>query len=341
MMQSLFTRFGLARAFRAGRWDADLLQQARSLWNAEPNSQNLLLLLNIQHSLTGFTPEQLRELMDQAEKCSIDERGRYRLAALAQELQLDVVPPPMNSKLLDRYPLLSHHYFNDNNDQLAQQARQSGELSNTLPTSSAPATLPLASSFVEKLENWDNFSRHLRSQTIAVVGNAVSGVGLGSGEAIDQSECVFRFNRAHTQPKFKADYGEKTDIWVVSPGFRMDSVNIPADIVVVSGISPFCKPTRYWQRVARLPVKKILTFPPRVWYRLVKQLEAPPSAGLLALATLAESLDDSTPVMTTGFTLSKSDSANHYGDRGKRSSRHNWQREASLARSLISQLDPT
>lgn len=59
-------------------------------------------------------------------------------------------------------------------------------------------------------------SRMIAGKRIAVVGNGPQEAGKGNGGKIDSYDIVIRFNDYPTNPKFHADYGTKTTIWVRS-----------------------------------------------------------------------------------------------------------------------------
>lgn len=59
----------------------------------------------------------------------------------------------------------------------------------------------------------EEFNAYCAGQTIAVVGDAESMIGLGNGEAIDAHDIVIRFNCAWPREVYYADTGRKTDVW--------------------------------------------------------------------------------------------------------------------------------
>jgi len=331
MIQNHLSLLRLKRDFKAGLWTEELRQQAWAHWNSCPSNHALMLLINIQHSLRGFSNVDATQLIEQAsEHCEkLSSRNQLRLAALAMEQQVDFDVRLTAKGPLAAYPLLAQQCSSTDTQNPNSQAVQQLD----------SALLNLTNTLTERLQDWDDYARFLRSKSIAVVGNAKTGLGKKQGQQIDQADTVIRFNRVNAQTQFTEDYGLKTDLWVISPSFRPDPASLAAKTLIVSGVNPFHKPSQYWQSLARLPIERILTFPPRIWYRLVRQLDAPPTAGLLTLASLKESLDDCTKVQAVGFTeCLDQESANHYGDSGKRSSRHNWEREAPLVQELIASL---
>ena len=112
---------------------------------------------------------------------------------------------------------------------------------------------------------------------------------------------------------------------------------------VISGMTPLFRSQKLFEQItgvtnssnANSPLdpapnteKLTFQFSPDRWYELVKLLEAPPSAGLLTCYTLYK---NNSIYDIYGFTtVFREGAENHYGDSGKRSSRHNWTREARI-----------
>lgn len=122
---------------------------------------------------------------------------------------------------------------------------------------------------------------------LCVVGNAAVLKGLALGPVVDACAGVVRFNRFGTSAELQPDVGQRTDVWVVSPGYQGPA---PRGVswVVMSGPD-----VRYrlqdWGTV--LPLLEagvpVLTVPLAVWRELVAVLQAPPSAGVLMLGWLS------------------------------------------------------
>lgn len=81
---------------------------------------------------------------------------------------------------------------------------------------------PEAAAAEEFRARYGTFQRLVEASadSICVVGNAPSEVGLGRGALIDGHALVVRFNNFSPDPKHWADYGRKTDIWVRASGYR-------------------------------------------------------------------------------------------------------------------------
>lgn len=64
----------------------------------------------------------------------------------------------------------------------------------------------------------DSLKLMLLNKSIAVVGNSPSALGKSLGKQIDKHDLVIRFNNYSVDTLYWADYGQKTDIWVVGCG---------------------------------------------------------------------------------------------------------------------------
>lgn len=151
---------------------------------------------------------------------------------------------------------------------------------------------PLIASIHTQQTAWrDGFTQWVAQRRaqggLCVVGNAAVLQGLALGPAVDASAGVVRFNRYGADASLQPDVGQRTDVWVVSPGYRGPA---PRGVswVVVSGPDVRYR-VREWATV--LPLREagvpVLTVPLPVWREMVTTLQAPPSAGVLMLAWLA------------------------------------------------------
>ncbi len=193
----------------------------------------------------------------------------------------------------------------------------------------------------ERQDQWRaDFCRTLRLQVgrrgVCVVGNAGVMPGSGLGGVIDKHDCVVRFNTFVGTQTHIEDIGRKHTIWVVTPAFCTGKVpiNFSGSVVLTgpdmryrmldwSGLKAF--------RELGLP---LLTVPLSVWHGMVRELAAPPSAGLLFLAWLKNILGSWTRVSVAGFAaLATIEAAYHSTDpKHKASSRHNWSGESVILR---------
>lgn len=170
---------------------------------------------------------------------------------------------------------------------------------------------------------------------VCVVGNAGNMRGALLGSVIDQCDYVVRFNTFSSAETNISDRGQKLDAWVITPGFQVATVpeNFSGTVVLTG------PDVRYrllnWSGVSAvidhdLP---LLTVPLVVWRELVRELAAPPSAGILFLAWLKSLLGSWSGVSVAGFSaLSDQEGSNyHYTDAKHRpSARHNWVGESVI-----------
>jgi len=193
----------------------------------------------------------------------------------------------------------------------------------------------------ERQDEWRTYFRRKlieqsRQKGVCVVGNA--GVMLNSalGDIIDQCGCVVRFNTFSSEQTNTSDMGQKHDLWVVTPGFCAQ--NIPATF---SGNVVLTGPDMQYRMLDWSGVKvfreqglPLLTVPLPVWKAMVRELAAPPSAGILFLAWLKNLLGSWAGVSVAGFSaLTAAKTDYHYTDRKHRaSSRHNWVGESVILR---------
>lgn len=203
------------------------------------------------------------------------------------------------------------------------------------------------SEFYYKQEEWRKlFARWLQSkskQGICVVGNAAMLNESGLGEFIERQGLVVRFNHYQSVESAVSDIGEKRDVWVVSPKLNMTA---PSDLqwLVMSGPDVRFH-LKDWTNVRPLLQAgiQVLTVPLPYWRRLVAELQAPPSSGLLFLLWLREMLGSWEDVSAVGFGVSTAafppddtgrkhpDKFYHHANKShKAASRHNWFRERML-----------
>lgn len=176
---------------------------------------------------------------------------------------------------------------------------------------------------------------------LCVVGNAASLSGQALGARIDDCGGVVRFNRFGSDPAHRGDMGRRTDVWVVSPGYRGP---VPSSVAwaVVSGPD-----MRYrlqdWRPV--LPLLQagvpVLTVPLAVWRPLVEQLRAPPSAGVLMLAWLKtiQASKGWKGLVTAGIGCGLTAGGQYHlvSTRQAAGTRHNWAAEQQLVASWLVQ----
>lgn len=187
-----------------------------------------------------------------------------------------------------------------------------------------------------KQDNWRaGFAELLNAnrESICVVGNAGALQGAGCGPAIDSSELVVRFNQFATLEEplqsSVADVGKKLGVWVCAPGLEPP---YPQEVDDVEWVILTGPDIRYqlsqWQYVVPLlrSGKKVLTVPLGIWRILVRELEAPPSAGVLCLAWFIEMLGTAEGIQAAGFQRTEQpDKPYHFVLPGHKAvKRHNW-----------------
>lgn len=173
-----------------------------------------------------------------------------------------------------------------------------------------------------------------QNQGIFVVGNAGIMSGSGLGASIDSAGFVVRFNAFRTGSEFKADLGLQSDAWCVTPSFKPEIFH-PISWLLVTGPEVQYR-LADWDAFYEFRRKQIpiVTLPLAVWGTLVKELQAPPSAGVSLLAFLHSLLGSWTGISVAGFgALMEANAAYHYMNaQDKAASRHNWEGEKRLLR---------
>lgn len=201
-------------------------------------------------------------------------------------------------------------------------------------------TMELQKRLNERLLEFDTFRSNNTIKSVAVVGNSPSILNGRHGKLIDSADCVIRFNHVVTGGDLSAAVGTKTDVWVATPSHYRENHNkqsdeMPAGNIWVSSYLPYLRPSRFWSRIADLPAESFIQYRHSNWLDLVRQVQAPPSAGLLILSALAESPCE---INAFGFTRQETpETPNHWADRQKKSTRHNWQAEHKVLNELARQ----
>ncbi|RLJ21403.1 hypothetical protein DJ030_04605 [bacterium endosymbiont of Escarpia laminata] len=201
-----------------------------------------------------------------------------------------------------------------------------------------------------KQEVWrDEFSAYLSANrdSICVFGNAATVANSAIGHSIDTYSVVFRFNRFSTETGSERSDGKPTlqlqeigrrlDVWVCAPNLQAPYPPVVDTVEWVVIVGP---DVRYhladWGNIVSLldADKKVLTVPLSIWRILVRELKAPPSAGVLCLAWLIEMLGAPEGLKAAGFQRQSVPGMRyHYAlHRHKPSRRHNWEGERALLR---------
>jgi len=343
--------------FKSGHWRPDLVSQALKTAIQTNNSQDWITWFDICHALQGITNHDLLTLRNYCPAQQLQHSAlRWRLANYENALHEHPGTPADSTSAECLIKQLCHEQSatglfrkklglqalgsraGDYPMLLALIASSASRILHGKKSRSAMSVQCLiskASSILSNTQDFDNSIKQLlpattlagNSQTIAVVGNSPSIKSSKPGAEIDACDIVVRFNQTNIKPSTAIHTGARTDIWVMSPSTPVQFCPKDTRTVVVSGVRPFLRPTRYWPALTQAP--RISECPADSWYSLVGQLQAPPSAGLLILNSLKETglnLD----IRRYGFTETHGIHGmkqNHHADRTPVSNRHNWSRE--------------
>jgi len=349
---------GVAQAWQNGDWQPELVDEALDAATRNTTLESISLALKVHHATVGFAtgvPEVFNELLTTLPAKATWSKVALRLCgAYLQSQELSLAHQQVQQNLpgacsvrcmhrLIRFPnvldFLHEHYP----EKLWGPVRKQADLARQL-------NCQVGSFDVHSLGNsFDNRADDQSDLRVAVVGNGTSLLDAPSGQLIDDHDIVIRFNQPVLKEKYQAFTGSKTDALVISPTLAKDLPVSGVDQVVISGINIFSGESGYWQHVSRATAQtKIAVFDQSCWYSLVSELRAPPSSGLLTLASLARK--QSVDVSSFGFTKAQAThsegasdggtayafgaNGSHYGDQNIASARHNWQREAELVSQL-------
>ncbi len=167
---------------------------------------------------------------------------------------------------------------------------------------------------------------------LCVVGNAATLRGRGLGHAIDAHAAVLRFNAFRGGDTAAADIGKRVDVWVTKGDYRGERPVGPA-WAVLSGPDPRYRAVDV-TTLALLAADDtpVLTVPLAVWRALVRELDAPPTAGLLTLTWLRTLLASWDGIRCAGIGSGLAgDGRYHAAIAGKPPGRrHAWAREQAL-----------
>lgn len=326
------------QAWRAGRWGAELCDCAWIQADRDPSIRNVYLAFKVQHAVAGLQQHNLdyvEDFVNALDKpwqaltirllCARLQHKQREAATSILERHLTGPIFPRRAAYLAGFPLALEFV----------QTQQPGRLRAPLHQLATNArkllgtTRQLNRPFLQSLAN-----RNCQRFSVAVVGNSPSLLNRSDGSQIDQHDIVVRFNAASLAERYHQHTGTRTDLWVVSPGLAGTQRTMPTKAMALSGINPLAGQSRFWRSIAKRGIPQLAQFDQRFWYQLVKQLQAPPSAGLLTLRGLA-SQHKHLEVNAFGFStpddLRKRPAAGeHYCDNRTGSTRHNWQKEAIL-----------
>lgn len=177
--------------------------------------------------------------------------------------------------------------------------------------------------------NFEEWLKNPGLRQVAVVGNSASLLGAGQASKIGASDAVVRFN--HWQAP-AADVGRRTDWWVRSP-LNLENKdtphpNPPPRWVAASGPDMASRRPQ-WERWTAENGGSLLSVPLPVWRALVRELQAPPTAGLLALNWLRSIRNSWDGVIVYG--IGYKGGRYHAAKQSHRPShRHDWEKESAL-----------
>jgi hypothetical protein len=173
----------------------------------------------------------------------------------------------------------------------------------------------------------------LREKKIAVLGNGALGQGSAGGKFIDSHDHVFRFNNFPSEKIYEKDYGRKTTVWVRTPSIHEVPLRDDIEPATIIFSSPLMLHTRNgnwkWMVAYCGRDEQLVLFDSAVFRELVQKLNAPPSAGLLAVSNISCLSDDPTRLSLLGFDFNTGKQS-HYFDNQKPAGRHNWPAEKIL-----------
>ena len=335
----------LHRRFQCGDWSAELAHDCTRHMQKQPDAAGLCLYLDVRHCLDGVDESTLERIgLLQHETGITADTLVLRLASHAHRLGQPAGPALFAyrehtrrrfrrrsvARSLTGYPLLLASCDEPDRAPYRLSSRELG-------------LLPLAQALEARLVTWKSLLNRLLAPvpnhpvTIAVVGNAPTLLERDDGERIDSADLVIRFNRVELTPPLTRHTGSRTDLWIRTPSVSPDHRPTKARAIAISGSVPFVRPSRYWQTLVakelRLPslgkAPALSGLDADSWHALVATLQAPPSAGLLTIASLRRTRP-SAHLEVYGFSgLAGARGSNHYGDRDKASSRHDWSAETA------------
>jgi hypothetical protein len=182
-----------------------------------------------------------------------------------------------------------------------------------------------------KFEAWLN-GPDLRQ--IAVVGNSARLLGAREADQIEAADAVVRFNHWRAPAE---DVGRRTDVWVRSPlDLQKNDTphpHPPPRWIAASG-PEMASRRREWNRWSEENGGALFSAPLAVWRGLVRELQAPASAGLLMLGWLRSTRGTWDGIKAHGFGYERG--RYHAVKRSHRPShRHRWEKESAILRRWI------
>lgn len=313
------------RRRRQGKYDKTTLGFLRKAWHKRPSLKHLLGYLAFRRDL-GYLPSPplLRALAEHLHR--LPRRYEHRIVNLLCEGGMESsvhqsLTPETLLKVAERSPPAA--------DLVRKKGQETGNTIGVLAN--------LQANQDETRQCFADFLNRNRG-SVCIVGNAASLSGAGMGEKIDAHEVVVRFNHYCSGTSRPEDTGRRIDIWVRAPDLNTAGLveNPKADWIVLSG------PDIRYQLANWEPLgpymeagRKILTVPLDIWRTLVKELHAPPSAGILLLAWVIRLMGGPGGINATGFQsainpASVSQAYHQALPQQRPVRRHNWTGEREL-----------
>ena len=189
----------------------------------------------------------------------------------------------------------------------------------------------LSNLFSQQLEWKSEFLNYIKEKAgdICIVGNASNLIKNEHGLKIDKHSVVIRFNNYCSESGVQKSIGSSISVWVKSPSYITPKYIYGEGVSwsIISGPDILYTMSNWSDVIQHLNAgSKVLTPPLYLWNKLVKVLEAPPSAGILMIAWILEVLDDHNDLNIAGFQLPCDSLEQYHHD----SPRHNWIKERNL-----------
>ncbi|MBL3600405.1 MAG: hypothetical protein JMN25_11120 [gamma proteobacterium endosymbiont of Lamellibrachia anaximandri] len=318
---------------KKGEYDKTTLACFYSAWRRRPSLTNLIAYLRFRRDLGLTAPTRLLKPL-LASFVSFNPVTQRRVFNWILEGRGEVQ--------LDEFPSSTLRDLAESSPPAAAEMAQRRELISS--EAKALATLQ------NMQEVWrDEFTAYLSANrdSICVVGNAATIVNNAIGRTIDTSSVVFRFNRFSIETAQEAsdgklttqlqEVGRRLDVWFFAPNIQTP---YPPAVEAVEWVVLAGPDARYhladWGNIISLlgAHKKVLTVPLSIWRKLVRDLKAPPSAGILCLAWVIEMLGTPEGLKAAGFQRKSVPGMRYHFalHRHKPSRRHNWEGERMLLR---------
>lgn len=177
---------------------------------------------------------------------------------------------------------------------------------------------------------------------IQLVGNSGELLGAGLGTAIDRAEVVVRFNRCFSANSPLSDTGKVTTLWVCAPDFKGQApesewqlLTGPDMLQWLGRLPPALHAAAQQTSVLATPVFSV---PLCYWRVLVRQLAAPPSAGILTIYCLSQ-LVPNCQKWVCGFSFSTPQQYHHADVNHPAANRHHWAAERRLLQRWLAEGD--